>query len=268
MNYIRTIMFFLLLVFFTVSALAHDTWLIPDRFSVSPETLVSLDLTSGMTFPVLDTSIKPDRVARALCRLSGHQFEVKNFSPAAKSLRFEAQLLQSGIATFWVELKPKSLELTAKQVQEYLHEIDAPATIRKQWANAKRPRRWREVYTKHSKTFVKVGETQPDRSWSEPVGMFLEIVPEKDPTTLNVGDEFPVRVLKEGVPLAGFALAIVHESSPKGQISKTDAQGRVTFRLDRKGRWLLRGTELRKVTQTEVEWESNFTTLTVQVGSK
>ncbi len=33
---------------------------------------------------------------------------------------------------------------------------------------------WREVYTKHSKTFVRVGELQSDRSWAEPVMETLE----------------------------------------------------------------------------------------------
>ncbi|HWC78151.1 MAG TPA: DUF4198 domain-containing protein [Blastocatellia bacterium] len=250
------------------SVVAHDTWLIPDRFAVPREGLVSLDLTSGMAFPALDSPIKPDRIDRALCRLSGHQFDIKDYSGAPKSLRFKAKLDEPGIATFSVELKPRSLELTPAQVREYLHEIDAPAAIRQQWNNARRPRRWREVYTKHSKTFVKVGEPESDRSWAEPIGTFLEIVPEKDPTTLKAGDEFPIRVLKEGAPLSGFPIGLVHESGPKARIGRTDAGGRVTFRLDRKGRWLLRGTELRKSIQASVDWESNFTTLTIQVGTK
>ena len=70
---------------------------------------------------------------------------------------------------------------------------------------------WREIYSKHTKAFIRVGRPKADRSWSEPVGMALEIVPEKDPTTLRAGDEFPVRVLRNGAPLADFSLGIVRE---------------------------------------------------------
>jgi uncharacterized GH25 family protein len=152
-------------------------------------------------------------------------------------------------------------------LKEYLDEIGAPEVIRQQWANAKTPRRWRELYTKHSKTFVRAGEAQSDHSWAEPVGMRLEIVPEKDPTTLRVGDELAVQVLKNGTPLGGFSLGIVSARDAKGKIQKTDAKGRATFRLDRGGRWLVRVTELRKSSRSGLDWESDFTTLTFQVGS-
>ena len=53
------------------SAFAHDTWLIPEKFSVPPKTTVTLDLTSGMEFSKLDVGPKPERVENAKCRLAG-----------------------------------------------------------------------------------------------------------------------------------------------------------------------------------------------------
>ena len=38
------------------------TWLLPKQGRVTPGTKVARDLTSGMAFPLLDTSIKPDRI--------------------------------------------------------------------------------------------------------------------------------------------------------------------------------------------------------------
>ena len=175
---------------------------------------------------------------------------------------------ESGIATCWVALKPRTIELTPKQVQEYLHEIGANDSVRQRWSKAAQSSRWRETYTKEAKTFLNVGATRQDVSWTEPVGLSLEIIPEKDPASLHVGDAFPVQVLKAGKPLAAFPLGIVHEGKTRGMIRKTDQDGRVTFRLNRAGRWLLRGTELRSATQAEEEWESTFTTLTIDVGSK
>jgi uncharacterized GH25 family protein len=268
MNRLRVSLTSFLIIALASFALAHDTWLIPDRFVVERDSTVTLDLTSGMAFPALDSSIKPERIDRALCRLAGHRFELTDYSSAPKSLLFKARLSESGVATMWVELKPRSLVLTTKLVKEYLDEIGAPDAIRQQWAKAKRPRRWREVYTKHSKTFVRAGEAQSDRSWAEPVGMQLEIVPKKDPTVLRVGDELAVQVLKNGAPLARVSVGIVSAGVAKGNIQKTDAEGRATFRLDRGGRWLVRVTELRKSSQAEFDWESDFTTLTFQVASE
>lgn len=249
------------------SARAHDTWLIPDQFGLAPKSTVTLDMTSGMEFPKLDVAPKPERVQSAQCRLAGKKFDITDKSAAPNSLQFKAELADVGIATFWVKLPPRSLELKPDQVKEYLDEVDAPEALRRQWAEMKE-QRWRESYTKHPKTFARVGEPQSDRSWAEPAGMFLEIVPEKDPTALKAGDDFPVRVLKDGQPFADFSLNAVGAGEPKGESRKTDSDGRVSFRLNKDGRWLLRGTDIRKSNQPDTDWESDFTTLTVEAKPK
>lgn len=252
---------------FLTSARAHDTWLIPDRFEVAPKTAITLDLTSGMAFPKLETGPKRERVQTAPCRLAGRIFEISDISAGPNSLRLKSELSETGIATFWVKLPPKSIELKPAEVQEYLDEIDAPAVVRKQWAEME-PKRWRELYTKHPKTFVRVGEPPADGSWAEPVGMALEIVPEKDPTALREGDEFPVRVLKNGAPYPEFSVNAVAEGDTKGETRKTDSTGRIVFTLNKAGRWLLRSTDVRKSTKSDADWESDFATLALGVKKK
>lgn len=60
----------------------------------------------------------------------------------------------------------------------------------------------------------------------------------------------------------------VPEGETKGSTNKTDAEGKVSFHLDKNGRWLLRGTDLRKSTKKDVYWESDFATLTIQVSGR
>lgn len=246
---------------------AHDTWLIPDRFDVSPKTSVTLDLTSGMAFPALDVAPKRERVGNGSGRVAGRTFEITNISAAPNSLQFKTELTEPGIATFWVKLPPRSIELKPEQVKEYMDEVSAPEALRKQWAEME-PKRWRESYTKHPKTIVRVGDQKSDQSWKEPAGMFLEIVPEKDPTVLRAGDDFSVRVLKNGASFADFALNAVSAGETKGETRTTDAAGRVTFRLSKAGRWLFRGTDIRKSNLPEADYESDFATLTLEVGEK
>lgn len=252
----------------SIFAHAHDTWLMSDRAEVAPKTTVTLDLTSGMAFPALETAPKRERVQAALGRLAGRAFAIDDISAGPQSLIFKTQLAEPGVAAFWVKLPPKTIELKPDQVKEYLDEVSAPESLRKQWTEAKEPKRWRESYTKHPKTFVRVGDALTDQSWQEPVGMFLEIVPEKDPTAVRVGDEFPVRVLQDGKPFADFALNAVSAGENKGETRKTDSAGRVTFRLQKPGRWLLRGTEIRKSNLPETDYESDFATLTLEVKAK
>jgi uncharacterized GH25 family protein len=249
-------------------AAAHDTWIQPRRTVVLHGTIAQIDLTSGDKFAVFDAAIMPDRVATARARLNGKTVDVQLGAPEKKSLEIRVPLSDPGIATIWLSLTPKFIELNRKEVQHYLQEIDAPALLTQAWYAGKGSKPWREIYAKHTKTFVVVGRggrTKADRSWSEPVGMPLEIVPEKDPTTLRAGDEFPVRVLRNKAPLADFSLGIVREGKTNRAFNKTDVGGRAVFKVARAGKWLLRGTELRSSNKPGIDWESDFTTLSFDV---
>jgi uncharacterized GH25 family protein len=249
-------------------AFAHDTWLITDQMRVAPKTTVTLDLTSGVEFPKLDVAPKRENVPNASCRLAGRTFEVTDASPAPNSLQFKTELPQAGIATFWIKLPARTLELKPEQVKMFNEEVNAPEALQKEYDDMPEPKRWRGTSTKHPKTFVRVGEPKGDTSWKEPVGLFLEIVPEKDPTALRTGDEFPVRVMRDGAPFADFSLNAVTAGDKEGETRRTDAAGRATFKLGKAGRWLLRGVEARKSTAPDMNFEAKSTTLTFEVAEK
>ena len=259
MNHRRVFLTSALILIVTLAAAGHDTWLMPRRTFVKRHSKMLLDLTSGMSFPQLDTSIKKDRIDVARCRFKGKVEDIARRMSAPNSLLLEESFNEAGIATCWVELKPRQLELTEKQAEEYFAEIDASPSLRESWATMK------ELYVKHAKTFSYIGSTGKDQSWSEPVGMALEIVPGKNPATIKPGEAFPVRVLKDGTPLANFPVSIVLAEDPHSEVQSTDSEGRATFKIERAGKYLLRGTDLRPSTKPDLEWESDFTTLTIQV---
>jgi uncharacterized GH25 family protein len=249
------------------SAVAHDTWLLPDRLTVPAGSSVSLALTSGMAYPESETAIAVDRLARTGVRIAGRTAEVGDRRKGESALVLGAKLDGEGIATLWVDLHPRTLELEPADVEHYLAEIGAGPAVKARW-EATPARRWRESYVKHAKSFVRVGEPEDDRSWAEPVGMALELVPDRDPTALRPGDELVVRLLRDGKPLPGLAVGLARAGVAEGTLGTTDGDGRVSFRLGEPGsagaRWLLRATQLRPASGPDLEWESDFTTLTFE----
>ena len=242
--------------------LAHDTWISPTRFAMHRGETIVLHMTSGMAFPKLDTAIKPDRVAQAVIRVGGRTSVMQPLA-GEHSLDFRSQIRSAGLAMVAVDLQPKSIELTPAQVAEYLDEIGAGADLRRQWNDRLEPKRWREIYTKHAKSFVRVDKT--DDSWKQPAGLTLEFMPLADPTSLHAGDTLSVRLVESGKPLANFSLGVVHESDPHGTLLKTDSDGQVAVPLPKAGRYMLRATDLRPAQRADADWISDFTTLTVNV---
>lgn len=58
------------------------------------------------------------------------------------------------------------------------------------------------------------------------------------------------------------------QSVTQAPCSMETSAGRVVFRFDKAGKWLLRGTDVRKSTRTDADWESDFATLTLEVKAK
>ena len=247
-------------------AQAQPTRLQPERFAATPGATLFFDLTSADGGAGAETAIKAERVARAFGRLGGGELTVVASTVNEPSLRFPVTMTRPGVAVVGVELKARVQELEVGKIEAYFREIHAGDESREIWAAVPEPRRWRESGAKQAKTFVRVGEPAVgERAWAEPIGLALEIVPERDPTALRMGDVLPVRVLRGGRPLAGFVLAYVSAGETREHVVVTDGEGRASAPVDASGVWLVHGTDLRRVTAADREWESDFTTMVVEV---
>jgi len=257
-----------------VIASAHDTWLISATNFSRVGTPFRLGLTSGETFPNDDFSIVESRVARAVVREAGVTHLLPRPTAAALRLEYLWTPRAAGVASLGVELQPKTLVLEPRLIDEYLGEIDASDAIRATWKSLGSKQKWTETYTKHAMTFVRVAPAKSDsawtadKSWTRPLGLALELLPERDPTALHAGDTLVVRVLWHGVPVPGFSVGAMREGRSKAIFFHADSAGRAGVIVDADGRWLLNGTSLRRSKTGTTVWESDFVTATVHVAPR
>lgn len=259
-----------------IDAAAHDTWLAASAGTVKAGEAFTLSLTSGEIFPVDDFAIEPARVTRAVQRMGGATSPMVGAKPTPASLRYEIKPRSPGIATYGIELGPKTLTLEPSKIDEYLGEIDASPALRATWKTiAATGKAWVESYSKHATAFVRVLPANGDASaaardsgWASPLGFSLEIVPLRDPTGLHAGDTLGVRVLSRGSPMRDFAVGAIHEGSDKANFFHTNADGVARIVLPSAGRWLLNGTDLRRSTDPRYVWQSDFVTATLFVARR
>jgi uncharacterized GH25 family protein len=251
----------------TIVAQAHDTWLLPKAFRAQAERKTTLALTSGMAFPKPVHAITTDRLDQATMRLAGETQQLSKYALGKKSLDFTVNPANVGVAVVSVVLKPRTLELAPKLIQEYLDEIGASDSLKAAWKQPSAKKKWRETYIKHAKTFLAVGEEKffaNDSSWKTPQDLRLEIIPERHPGLLRAKSELPVQVLLNGKALANFPLGLVQAGAKTGTLQTTDANGRTTFILPNAVQYLIRGTLLLPSAANPSEWTSDFATLTIE----
>src|SRR3982074_3636111 len=113
-------------------AAAHETWLMPSNMRAATGRSVELHVTSGMKFPANELPIDPSRVVRADVRTGTSVERLRAPRATRRSLRYMWTAKQPGVATISVALKPRTLELEPKLIEEYLTEIRADSSVRSQ----------------------------------------------------------------------------------------------------------------------------------------
>jgi uncharacterized GH25 family protein len=164
-----------------VNCFAHDTWLSPSTYAAQPGETITVEMTSGMEFPKLDSPVKPSRASRWGLLNAGDEVNPSAWDESQDVLRWQEQFQKSGVATMWVQLKPKEIELSDEDVAHYLEEARAPEEVQRAWAKQKGQAKWKELYTKCAKTCLAIGNSEDDRSWTRAAGITLEFVPLADP---------------------------------------------------------------------------------------
>ena len=96
------------------------------------------------------------------------------------------------------------------------------------------------------------------------LGFILELVAERNPYTMAVGQDLPVRLTYEGRSLAGALVVAINRSNPSDKLTaRSDKDGRVRFRLPRTGVWLIKAVHMIPAQPgVGAEWSSYWASLT------
>jgi uncharacterized GH25 family protein len=257
------------------AAAAHDMFLVLQDHDLPTESEVTVALYNG-TFDESLNSIARDR----MLDVSVVDGSGKVVHPGEKQWRDKDDMSlltfeTGGPGTYLigVSTRARNIELSAEDFNEYLkHDgvLDVLAA-REEAGILDQPAV--ERYSKHVKTIAHADEAA-GRAWAKQLGYPIEIVPRSDPATLCPGDELEFEVLADGAPAAEqlvyASYAGFHEHTDDGGHqeavkTRTDASGVGSVEISNDGRWYLRLIRMLEVDEDDVDYESNWATLTFEV---
>jgi uncharacterized GH25 family protein len=124
----------------------------------------------------------------------------------------------------------------------------------------------REIYSRAAKALLAVGDGRPESGHDRVLGFTLELIPERSPYALGVGDALPVVLRYEGKPLAGALVMALRGSGETVASIRSDAAGRVRVPLSRGGPWLVKAVHMVPAPAgTDADWESIWASLTFEL---
>ena len=248
---------------FTSAVYAHDTWIISDPAVVPSGRMLFLRMTNGEKFPTVESAPAPDRIASAHWRIGEERGSITDFKNDDKELVASGRATTDGVAVVAVEFKPKELQLTAEQVSEYLEEIAAPASVRRAYEQDGVKAGWHETFTKHAKTYLRIGSGGDASGALGPVGFSIDFLPDSDPTALKVGDTLAMKLIRGGNEMESSPVFVVCGDTGESTMPRTNKAGMMLVKITSPGWWLVRTTQLRR--ESAGKWESDFTTMTFYV---
>lgn len=248
------------------SAMAHDLWLQPQTFRIRTEAAVPTTVFVGHGSDRQRWGVERDRVVRLRSiGPSGAVDHRPTLRPASLSQDFPIQLREPGVHILMMESGYAESTLPALRFNDYLKQEGlTPAITARAKARAQNSP-GSEIYSRRAKTLIKVGDsTAPQPQVTTPIGMTLEIVPERNPFELKAGERLPVRVLFEGKPLAGALIKMTNLDDDKQPVETalTDRLGRASFRRQAGGKWLLNVVWTKALTGQAADFDTTFSSLT------
>lgn len=244
--------------------LAHDLWIEPTTFFPERGQIVGMKLRVGQDLLGDPVPRDPALINQFIVEDASGRNSVygRDGADPAGILR----VAQPGLLIIGYHSNPSTVELTADKFNKYLKEEGLDTVTALRASRNETGASARELFSRCAKSLVLSGspnKMQGDRR----LGFPLELVAERNPYAFRASEELPVRLVYKNRPLAGALVIAMNRLNPSEKLSaRTDANGRVRFRLRPGGMWLVKAVHMIPAPAgANARWESFWASLTFEL---
>jgi uncharacterized GH25 family protein len=245
----------------TASLSAHDFWIEPSSFAPDVGTVVRVSLRVGQDFegePVPRSA--PSIVSFFLSGPDGkHDVLGREGMDPAGIFRVR----MAGTLLVGYRSHPSAITLDASKFEQYLREEGLEHVIDARAKSGASRAPGREIFSRSVKALLRAGR-EDSRGYDHALGLTLELIPERDPSSLPDDGGFPVRVVYEGRPVPGVLITALSRAEKRRVLARSDAKGRAVLAIGT-GEWLVKAVHMLPAPHDSgADWESIWTSLTFQ----
>ena len=271
----KTLLTVAALVLLVGSLYAHDMFLKLRTYFLVPHTETSIALYNG-TFDKSENVITRDRMQDV--SIVGPNDEVvhpdtSQWREKDNTTWLDFETGEAGTYVIGVSTRSRFIDLSAEEFNGYLEHDGVQDVLDARKREGKLEEDAREQYSKHIKAIYQVGDKRTD-AYQHRLGYPIEIVPLKNPYEIGVFDTLEVLVLRDGQPVANqlvYASYAGYHGHDEGGghveavQTRTDDEGVARIEIKSAGQWYMRLIHMVESQEKDVDYESNWATLTFEV---
>lgn len=245
---------------------AHEFWISPEAYTVSPDDAVVAHLRVGEEFKGSSYAYIPPNFVRFDVVMGDKVIPVPGRAGDRPAMNMALE--DEGLAV--IVHQTRAYDLTYTDFEKFVNftkHKDFTWALDRLEERGLGDEKVRESYTRFGKSLVGVGNGQgADRE----VGLEIEIVAEANPYTDDLSGGFPVRVLYQGKPRANEQVELFARSGGEVVVTtyRTDGSGRVVLPVSAGVEYLVDSVLLRELevqAEGDAAWESLWASLTFRV---
>lgn len=264
---------------------AHDFWLVPDAFGVTPGGRIAVSAQTSSLFPTSLSAVSEDRIVTARVMTADTTVLIRGAAVAGNSLRLVHPATRQGQHLIGVQLSARSVRESPASFRRYLDLEGAPEARQRYEREGLLPPDGGDSltrrYAKYAKTVVEVG--RGPRAFRRVMGHPLEFVPLNDPSAVRRGDTLRFQLLLHGSPLpfakthAGFVsgagglrdTAAARRAARRDVALMTDSSGRVVLVASSDGLWNIRTLHIVPAPrESGADWDVHWATVVFTVKQR
>lgn len=251
-----------------IPLLAHDLYLMPERFVVPSSARLKVAFHNGDGFPDSQVAPRVERMIEPRVLSASGSVAMRDIHPDGKVLIGEITVPNSGNVIVAVNSKPNGIELAPTEFEKYLKHEGLIHVIQWRENHSEATQPGRERYSKYVKSILLSG--QPSDFYNRAIGYPIEIIPEKNPYVLKPGDFLPVQVLFRGKPASDLQIEMAWlPPGGKAEIKtagRTGTDGRLVIPIGARGIWKLHTVLMERCAEPAVaDWESFWSSVTFEI---
>jgi uncharacterized GH25 family protein len=246
------------------TAAAHDFWIEPSSFHPAVGSQLAVSLRVGEHFRGEPVPRADPRIVKFVLASGSGETAIGGL-PGTDPAGF-TRVPAAGFLVIGYRSNRSSITLEPEKFEKYLEDEGLDHVLKARAARNEHGKPGNEVYSRCAKSLI-AGGGKGEAGFDRDLGLTLELVAESNPSKLKPGDPMRLKLLHEGRPLPGALVKLTAQEEPDGTAqARTDRDGRVSFRLPRKGVWLARVVHMVAApADTGSDWESLWASLTFEV---